>query len=88
MHKHHFFRGKGRNFFDLSCPYIIKVCGGKDLLKYFEVHICVKVLLDVIQGIRNAYWADRGLILSGALTYVFTIHLVSRMVLNKFLRNM
>lgn len=34
-----FFRGKERTFW----PYIVKICGGKDLVKYFEVYICVKI---------------------------------------------
>lgn len=38
-----FFRDKGKHFFDLSCPYIVKICGWKNLVKYFEVYICVKI---------------------------------------------
>lgn len=32
-----------KHFFDLSCPYIVKICGGKNILKYFKVYICVKI---------------------------------------------
>lgn len=37
-----FLKVKEETFY-LFCPCIVKTCGGKDLLKYFEVHICVKI---------------------------------------------